>query len=63
MHGTQEHEVRVTTSYDESFKRELRHFHDCVVQDRTPVTDGMEGRRDIELAIRMMKKHMETHAG
>jgi hypothetical protein len=34
-------------SYAEAFKEELLHFHECVHNDREPLTDGRDGREDI----------------
>jgi len=42
-------EKRVLASYDEAFRRELVAFHDSVVQDRQPLTDGADARSDIRL--------------
>ncbi len=41
----------VTTSYEEAFKEELRHFHTCVTTGARPETDGHEGRQDIAVAL------------
>lgn len=46
----------LSVSYDEAFKRELRHFHDCIVKDLVPITNGEDARKDLELAIGMIKK-------
>lgn len=42
-------EKRVTVSYEEAFKQELIHFHECVTHGRPPRTGGQEGKRDIEV--------------
>ncbi len=44
-------EKKVLASYEESFKKELEHFYDCLVNDKKPLTDGKDGREDIELAL------------
>jgi predicted dehydrogenase len=45
--------VRIVNAYDESFARELRHFHDCIV-DGTPCRTPPEGARlDIDVLTRM----------
>lgn len=49
MDGTELRETRITTSYQESFKLELVHFHDCVTQSRRPLTDAAGFRTDLEL--------------
>ncbi len=43
-------ERELLVSYDEAFRRELVHFHDCVVKGTTPHTDALDARRDIEVA-------------
>jgi predicted dehydrogenase len=46
-------DVRIVNAYDESFSRELRHFHSCIV-DGTPCRTPPEGaRRDIEVLTKM----------
>jgi len=40
-------ETSVTVSYQEAFRRELEHFHACVVENRAPLTSGHEGRQDL----------------
>lgn len=46
---------QVLVSYDEAFKREWRHFYDCVVHDREPITSGEKGRRDVAFLIDLLK--------
>jgi predicted dehydrogenase len=41
--------VQVAHSYDESFARELRHFHDCIVDGVTCRTPPEDARLDIEV--------------
>jgi len=48
-------ERRVIAGYDEAFRREWRHFYDCVTEDKTPLTNGEAGRMDLELLINMIK--------
>jgi predicted dehydrogenase len=46
-------DAQVVTAYDESFSRELRHFHDCIV-DGVPCRTPPEGARlDIEVLTQM----------
>jgi len=46
-------EARVVSAYDESFSRELRHFHECIV-DGTPCRTPPEGARlDIDVLTQM----------
>lgn len=48
-------EKHVTASFDEAFKREWRHFYECVTQDKEPITNGAEGRADVALLANMVK--------
>ena len=46
-------DVKIVSAYDESFSRELRHFHDCIV-DGTPCRTPPEGARlDIDVLTQM----------
>ncbi|MGA7911370.1 MAG: Gfo/Idh/MocA family oxidoreductase, partial [Candidatus Dormiibacterota bacterium] len=45
------------TSYRESFKEELIHFHDCVTRGREPVTSGRDTIRDIALCEAIVAVH------
>lgn len=46
-------DVRIVNTYDESFSRELRHFHSCIV-DGTPCRTPPEGARlDIDVLTKM----------
>jgi predicted dehydrogenase len=40
-------ETAFTVSYDEAFKRELVHFHECVVEGLIPATTAAGARQDI----------------
>lgn len=40
-------EKSIIVSYEEAFKRELLSFHECIVEGCTPLTSGIEGRRDL----------------
>jgi len=48
-----QHEI--VASYDEAYKRELKHFYDCVVNDVEPLTNGQDGKKDLELAIGLIQ--------
>jgi predicted dehydrogenase len=48
-------EKNVVASYDEAFKREWKHFHACVTEDRQPLTSGEEGRADVAMLIDVIK--------
>jgi len=45
----------ITASYEESFRRELQHFYECVTEGREPETPGREGLEDVRLQIDMIK--------
>jgi predicted dehydrogenase len=45
------------TGYASGFKRELEAFHDCIVNDREPVTSGLDGLRDITLCQAIIDSH------
>ncbi len=49
MEGGASFEKRVTTSYDEAFRRELAAFHDNVSRRQPPLTSGEDARCDIQL--------------
>ena len=55
MEGEASVTKQVLVSYDEAFKREWRHFYDCVVNDKEPITNGEKGRRDIAFIIDLVK--------
>ena len=48
-----------TTSYAESFKEELIHFHDCVCTGRQPVTSATDALRDIALCQSVIGAHRD----
>jgi predicted dehydrogenase len=45
------------TGYASGFRRELEAFHDCIVNDREPVTSGIDGLRDITLCQAIIDSH------
>lgn len=45
------------TSFNESFKEELIHFHDCITHGRVPVTSGRDTLRDIALCEAIVGVH------
>jgi len=49
MDGTAHAERAVTASFDEAFRREWRHFHECVVKGLQPRTGLADGLRDVEI--------------
>jgi len=50
-------ESTTTASYEEAFKLELIHFHDCIVNGKTPRTPASGGRAQIALLIDMIKAY------
>lgn len=46
---------QITTSYDEAFKREWRHFYDCIVNDKPAMTSPEEAREDLAFAVELTK--------
>jgi predicted dehydrogenase len=44
-------------SYQESFKQELIHFHDCVSLGRTPTTSARDALHDIALCEALVAVH------
>lgn len=50
------------TSYQESFKEELVHFHECVTTGREPRTSGVEALHDIALCEAVVKGHRTRQA-
>jgi predicted dehydrogenase len=49
MEGEELQVARLTVSYEEAFKRELIELDDCVRSGRTPRTDALGFRQDLEL--------------
>ena len=45
------------TSFEESFKQELIHFHECATTGRQPVTSGVDSLRDIALCEAIVSVH------
>ena len=44
-------EKNIRVSFEESFKRELVHFHECIVEDKEPLSSGKEAKKDLELLL------------
>jgi predicted dehydrogenase len=49
MDGAADADRTITASYEESFRCEWRHFHDCVTAGVAPRTSGVDGLRDVEI--------------
>jgi predicted dehydrogenase len=58
-HATVTEEV---VSYQESFKQELIHFHDCVSTGRTPTTSARDALHDIALCEALVAVHRVGHS-
>jgi predicted dehydrogenase len=50
------------TSFRESFKEELIHFHDCITTGRQPVTSGSDSLHDIALCESIVAVHRSREA-
>jgi predicted dehydrogenase len=55
MEGNANIQKQVVVSFDEAYKREWRHFYDCVTKDIEPITSGEKGRRDLAFLIDLIK--------
>jgi predicted dehydrogenase len=50
------------TSFNESFKEELIHFHDCITTGRQPLTSGRDALHDIALCEAVVAVHRSRAA-
>ena len=48
-----------TVSYDEAFKRELREFHACIVDEREPRTPGRDALHDLALCHAIVRAYVD----
>jgi predicted dehydrogenase len=48
-------EERMIAGYEEAFRRELEHFHDCVAHGASPRTPAAEGRGDAETMLAIVR--------
>ena len=46
-------DVRIVNAFDEAFARELRHFHDCIVDGVACRTPPEDARLDIDVLTKM----------
>ena len=46
-------------SWESPFRRELRHFHDCIVNGATPVSPVSSAREDISLIIDIVRAYAD----
>jgi len=58
MDGDLFSERHIAAAYDEAFKCELVHWHDCIVNDKQPHTGVKEGRDDTALLIEMVQTYL-----
>lgn len=49
----------ITVSYDEAFKREWRHFYECITTGAEPRTNAREAREDLAFAVKLLKAAIE----
>ncbi|HEX3403017.1 MAG TPA: hypothetical protein VHT74_22085, partial [Acetobacteraceae bacterium] len=57
--GSRAWSMEETTSYAESFKQELIHFHDCICTGLQPVTSAADALRDIALCQAVIGAHRD----
>ncbi len=43
-------EKEITADFDESYRREWKHFYECITEGKTPYTSGEDARMDLQLA-------------
>jgi len=55
MDGSADSEREVVSSYEEAFRRELVHFHECVTEGTDPATPGIEAKKDVALAAQLIR--------
>ena len=46
---------QIIASYDEAFRREWRHFYDCIINDKQPQTNAEIGREDLAFAVELTR--------
>ncbi len=55
-------EKKITASYDEAFRAQLKHFYTCIETRTEPVTNVREGRRGVELMAEMFRSFADRVA-
>ena len=53
-------EEKVLAFYETSYKRQLKHFYDCIINDRQPLTGAVEASKDIQVAIKIIEAYKKT---
>jgi hypothetical protein len=64
LHGQRDGAYRtesLTTLYEEAFKEELVHCHECVVQNRVPLTNAADSRMDQVLLLDIVRAYRRPH--
>ena len=52
------YDKEVVSSFDESYRREWRHFYECITEGKTPFTCGEDARKDkAVLIVRVIEVH------
>jgi predicted dehydrogenase len=59
MDGAAHAERTVAASFDESFRREWRHFHHCATTGAPPRTGAADGLRDVEILRAIVRSAAE----
>ncbi len=52
-------EKRISASYDEAFRAQMKHFYTCVTNREQPITDVREGRKSVELMADMFGAYLK----
>jgi hypothetical protein len=58
MEGDVPWKKEIIVNYQNSFKEELIHFHQCIVSGSTPTTDGYGAKEDMGLVKEIVLKLM-----
>ena len=45
--------------WESPFRRELRHFHDCIVNGKTPRSPLIDAGQDVALVIDIVKAYLD----
>ena len=61
MDGSKPWTKEVIVNNQNSFKLELIHFHDCIINGKTPLTDGYAARQDHALCRDIIQTYMQAN--
>ena len=61
MDGSKPWKKEVIVNNQNSFKLELIHFHDCIINGKKPLTDGYAARQDHALCRDIIKAYMQAN--